>query len=548
MNVPLTANSLPVFLFACVVKATIVWAVAICAATILRRASAASRHFVWATAILASLTLPLFSMLLPVWRSTTLTYAERWLPSQPAVAAQSSQSISPMIVDVVRVASSAFHAGTWIIALWALGAGIVASRLVFGLLRTTLIARKSQALCDKAWIADVAEIANSFHIRRPVRLLQSSDPAGMPLTWGLLYPTILLPLGITAWTSERRRIVLFHEFAHIARADWFLQICAELSRALYWFHPLAWTASAALRHESERACDDAVLNSGVSAEDYAGELLALARSLVNSPASVCPALAIARPTNLERRFAAMLNPSLDHRSSHRNKVLTAIAALCFLLPLAAIRLPAQDVSVFTGTIYDASGAVVPNATVILNDASSKSIGMSSSAGDGRFTFKSVPAGEYEFKVMKLGFEIYRDPQLNLKASQARTLDVHLKVGTISESVDVHAEGHAHDGAAKPVSRVKIGGEIEASKLVTKVQPIYPESAKAAGIQGKVVLHAVIGMDGAPLSLQVVNADADPELARASIEAVSRWRYSPTLLNGQPIEVDTVVVVNFTLAP
>jgi TonB family protein len=349
------------------------------------------------------------------------------------------------------------------------------------------------------------------------------------------------------WSSERRRIVLSHELAHIARADWHLQICAELGRAIYWFHPLAWKAAAALRHESERACDDAVLNSGVSAQDYADELLALARSLTNSRASVCPALAIARPTNLERRFAAMLNPSIDRHSSLRSRIVTIVVALCLVLPLAAIRLPAQNVAAFSGTIYDASGSVVPNATVIVNNANGKPVEMSSSTANGKFSFNSVPAGDYEFTVMKPGFEIYRDPQINLKASDNRTLDVHLKVGTNSESVDVHAAGHPANGIAKSVSRVKVGGEIQASKLITKVQPLYPEAAKSAGHQGKVVLHAVIGMDGRPLSLEVVNKDADPDLARASIEAVSQWRYSPTLLNGQPIEVDTVITVNFTLA-
>ena len=78
----------------------------------------------------------------------------------------------------------------------------------------------------------------------------------MPLTWGLFRPVIVLPSGAEHWPEDRRRIVLSHELAHIARHDWLLQICAELVRALYWFHPLAWLAAARLRQESERACDD----------------------------------------------------------------------------------------------------------------------------------------------------------------------------------------------------------------------------------------------------------------------------------------------------
>ena len=102
-------------------------------------------------------------------------------------------------------------------------------------------------------------------------------------------------------------------------------------------------------------------------------------------------------------------------------------------------------------------------------------------------------------------------------------------------------------SGKP-SRLRIGGNVEAAKIITKIQPVYPESAKSAGISGTVVLHAVIGMDGRPLALHVMSSQIDPDLARAAVEAVSQWRYQPTLLNGDPIEVDTTIMVNFTLQP
>ena len=90
--------------------------------------------------------------------------------------------------------------------------------------------------------------------------------------------------------------------------------------------------------------------------------------------------------------------------------------------------------------------------------------------------------------------------------------------------------------------------MEAAKVITRAQPVYPASAKAAGAQGTVVLHAVVSKDGRPLSLQVLNSQINPDLARAAVEAVSQWRYQPTLLNGEPVEVDTVIQVNFTLLP
>ena len=81
-----------------------------------------------------------------------------------------------------------------------------------------------------------------------------------------------------------------------------------------------------------------------------------------------------------------------------------------------------------------------------------------------------------------------------------------------------------------------------------MQPIYPESAKASGAQGSVVLHAIVSKDGRPLSVEVLNSQIDPELARAAVEAVNQWRFQPTLLNGEPVEIDTEITVNFKLLP
>ena len=126
----------------------------------------------------------------------------------------------------------------------------------------------------------------------------------------------------------------------------------------------------------------------------------------------------------------------------------------------------------------------------------------------------------------------------------------LKVGAITENVDVVEEGtrKAQPGATGKPTRIRLGGNIEAPKLLNKVQPVYPVAAKAAGVEGTVILHAIIGMEGNPLSLRLVNTQVDTELARAAVEAVSKWRYSATLLNGDPIEVDTTVMVNFKLLP
>jgi periplasmic protein TonB len=92
--------------------------------------------------------------------------------------------------------------------------------------------------------------------------------------------------------------------------------------------------------------------------------------------------------------------------------------------------------------------------------------------------------------------------------------------------------------------IRVGGQVEAAKLIFQVKPEYPLLAKMARIQGTVRLEAVISTDGTIQNLRVLAGH--PLLVRAAIDAVARWRYQPTLLNGEPVEVVTEIDVNFTL--
>lgn len=82
--------------------------------------------------------------------------------------------------------------------------------------------------------------------------------------------------------------------------------------------------------------------------------------------------------------------------------------------------------------------------------------------------------------------------------------------------------------------------IEAAKLLYRVEPVYPFLAKQARRGGRVELHAIIATDGTIQSLQVVSGD--PWFVQSALEAVQQWRYRPTILNGQPVEVDTTITV------
>src|SRR5580693_2959619 len=94
-------------------------------------------------------------------------------------------------------------------------------------------------------------------------------------------------------------------------------------------------------------------------------------------------------------------------------------------------------------------------------------------------------------------------------------------------------------------RVRVSSGVSSGLLIRRVNPTYPPLARQARIQGMVMLQAQISKDGSIENLQLISGH--PMLAPAAIEAVKQWKYKPYLLNGEPVEVDTQVQVNFTLA-
>ncbi len=94
-------------------------------------------------------------------------------------------------------------------------------------------------------------------------------------------------------------------------------------------------------------------------------------------------------------------------------------------------------------------------------------------------------------------------------------------------------------------RIRVGGQVQQAKLISQPRPIYPPLAKQARIQGTVRLQAIIDKDGSIVQLEVVSGH--PLLVQSAMDAVRQWRYQPTLLNGEPVQVVTTIDVVFTLS-
>ena len=190
------------------------------------------------------------------------------------------------------------------------------------------------------WLAGqtaAAALAREAGIRRPLTLVLHEDvPA--PVTFGWRRPTIVLPIDARDWSESDLRRAFVHELEHVRRGDWPMQLAARAICAAYWFHPLVWVAWRRLCLESERACDDAVVDRAEQT-DYADQLVTLAERLSRSQAQ--PVLAMANRSDLSVRVRAVLDRTqLRGRAGASLVAATVAAASVFVLALATVHVEA----------------------------------------------------------------------------------------------------------------------------------------------------------------------------------------------------------------
>jgi beta-lactamase regulating signal transducer with metallopeptidase domain len=324
MDLPLPASAAAPWLAPAlwlVARGTVLLALAALAALALRRGSAAARHMVWALALGAMLALPAASLLIPQWE---LSFVH--LVAVDGAAGGVVQG---------NAGRGGMDWSTLVLLVWLAGAAAALARYGLAMVSVRLVARRAWPVTRGEWVDRLNAASRELGMRERVRLLRA-DGAAMPMTWGILHPTVLVPEDADGWTAERKRVVLLHELAHVARRDCLWQTLASLCCAAYWFHPGVWWAARQMRIEREQACDDRVLAAGTRASEYAGHLLEVARAFRPRPLTAAAAVAMARRSQLEERVVAVLDSARDRAVVPGRAALVAggIAAVA-LFPLAA---------------------------------------------------------------------------------------------------------------------------------------------------------------------------------------------------------------------
>jgi beta-lactamase regulating signal transducer with metallopeptidase domain len=274
------------------VRVTLVLLTTLLFGRLLARASAAVQHRVWLLGLLGTLAVPVLWAATPGWRMSLLVLKVNDTPAS-SVEMPIAASASPWLMAMVT--------------LWLTGMLLGLIYLIVGIVSARRTFRNSLPCDDPLWLGALGEARRDIGMHGPMQLRTTSHLAA-PAVWSLWRIRILVPESTTAWTLAQRRSVLVHELTHARRRDCWSQLLASIVCAVWWFHPLAWLASARLRLLAEQAADDGVLRSGTGRTDYASHLLAIAASL-GRLRFIDPALLRVAGSHLEQRIRAILDPS-----------------------------------------------------------------------------------------------------------------------------------------------------------------------------------------------------------------------------------------------
>ncbi len=309
----------------------------------------------------------------------------------------------------------------------------------------------------------------------------------VPMVAGLLQPVILMPRAAESWPLSQRAAALKHERAHLERKDLWTNLIAHLTCAIYWFHPLAWAVAHRLRQEQETACDDAVLCAGFEPASYAEALIATARQLKSTSLIGCHMT----QKTLKSRISRLFEDGMPRMSSPATLRRIAVG---FVAIAAVIALLNGNPRVRAAQAQAQSQAMPP-----------------------------VP--------------LPPPPPPAVRSASTPAAEAPAQAPAAAET-DAQKSGPADNP-------VKMGPGITLPSVLSKVDPDYTEDAKAAKIDGSVLLSLVIGTDGLAHDINVVRG-IDSGLDLNAVSAVQKWHFQPATKDGQAVAVLAQIEVNFKL--
>lgn len=354
-------------------------------------------------------------------------------------------ALSSFSMNLTLFAAASPHSELFCVlaAIWFVGALLVAVRMVTTHLHWRRIVCRATAASEREH-ETMAAVASRSTLRRTPRVVRSS--IGLPMTAGVLAPVVVIPsTAADRFDDDELTAVLAHELAHIERRDNLAAVVQNVATALFWFNPALWLANIRLHVESEKDCDERVLDFVPDPPTY------LSGILKASYGFIAP-----RPAGISCMSTSQLKERMDNLMRHQKSEIRSIPH--WLVTVAGV-------------------AAVLLTTALVSSAAPAS------------AFAPAPA--------------VTDTKENITEP-------------------------------KPIS---------------KVNPVYPESARAKRVQGLVVVNATISDKGDVTGIAItkgLEGDEGEALAKAAMDAVKQWKFEPAKKDGKPVEVKFDVTINFKL--
>src|SRR5687767_2764823 len=325
-------------------RMTVLVAVAATGAAALGRHGGASHHIVWRTTLVLSLVIGTLAPVLP-GRAIAVAAPEFTVRADNGVYLAGLRAAAARYVGAAPESGARFSAPVktgvrgpgvfgWLVALWLAGSLTLLARLAVGALRLAQYRRAAETTLPTRVQRVVDRLMGELAVRC-TPTVGITDRFTLPVTFGVVRPTILLPRDIGTWPDERVELVMRHELAHVHRRDWAWQVVARLACAAYWFNPLVWLAERRQRIAAEVACDRRAVEGGGNAIEFASELIRLSTErLASRSPTEAHAMAFSRSTDLEHRVRALLAGSVG-RTAPRTAPRRGLVFVCVGLTLVA---------------------------------------------------------------------------------------------------------------------------------------------------------------------------------------------------------------------
>jgi hypothetical protein len=236
-------------------------------------------------------------------------------------------------------------------------------------------------------------------------------------------------------------------------------------------------------------------------------------------------------------------------------MLTSLSALVALAILAG----GQTFGSLSGSVVDPLGAVLPNAPVTLVQPARQARYEVRTDRTGRFEFQGLVPGDYQLEASTAGFQTYRDAITVTGQTMQRLIT--LKIGRLHETITITDSDAPPSSSGAPISWVEppcpgspngsvegnpdpaIGGNLRPPRKLRDAKPIYPFGLRGTGRDQTVVVDAVVGLDGTLKEFQP-REPVDPVFYDALVQALRDWRFSATMLNCVPQEVEMTITASF----